>query len=431
MNKLPVELALMVGESLRKQEDVLSLMKTSHRFHSLLEPTLFSHPISIRTFAARHLPLVKSLWLCPHLARRVQSLWIHVGQPQASSVRYAPLLYRGRLNEFIEKVTTTLTTADEYRSRATWTKKLRSLCPEAWLAAMVVPLTNLKYLTFGGGAENPYFLQLMQKAALRRRPFHEDPPFRRLEKVVAVRYDCDDEIESHALAPFFYFPAVRSIAGRQIHESPSVEFDTSLVRHASRPVTRIEALEVNECRGLSHWLHACDKLEYVHVEVSGASDEYVPFNGTEFYNTLLPSKRTLKYLHLEYDTLFQVELNIDHDLALEDNLPFGTMKEFTALEVLCVRHAHLQGFVEEIDDDDEEALINKLPSSLRSLMIYDVVDHYYPELLAGLLSVVENTESFPNLETLILCRRDKDTFMARAVKRACEKRGMQFEVRFL
>ncbi|PYH96680.1 hypothetical protein BO71DRAFT_407486 [Aspergillus ellipticus CBS 707.79] len=440
MDRLPAELIRLIGEHIQDRRTLLALVRCSRRLHAVLEPFLYEFHLDMNSFYVHDIPFIIRLWHRPDLARRVRSLDICWADGPVEDDYFDPedATDLSGMEEFIEEALEVIFTPEEEEFRSQWREYLQDFYDEAWLAVLLVPLTRLKSLELGY-EDSELMSQVLNKAAKRERPFHESAPFPFLRDVNAVYRWGDGGIKSDLITPFFYFPAVRSISGSHIWEIPADSdsrteepaSSSSSVQHQSCPIRNITLRKVWDCRGMLDWLAVCEGLKHIYIEISRHRDDsnnQTIFNGTRFYQALLPFKRTLESLDVEYDIYYKRRLEATLANIPEDNAPFGSFKDFSALQHMTVRHAHLMRLFppDLLAASNESQLVKMLPGSLRSFGVRDILRIFYPDLLSELSYLVKDRVPFPQLEELSLYRGNIDPELAQPLQLECKARGVGF-----
>ncbi|GKZ25138.1 hypothetical protein AbraIFM66951_010911 [Aspergillus brasiliensis] len=430
MQSLPAELLEMIGKCIaldNADEDCETVRRSSlhaltlscRKFHQIFEPLLyyhldlgFLHPLN-----TARVNLIIRLWRNPEIANWVRSLRLYwsSGEPipldDASHEDYERIVY------FVSRVLDVLFTPEDFTKLMWRHSLLEDWSLEAWLGLLFVPLTHLESIEFDNYGTASRFCDILYKAARREKPFHEDPPFPFLRKVVA---NCGEEghgIHERFITPFFYLPNVQSVTGRALwaanrqddeHHKRAFELPPT-----SGPVRFISFEQVWRCTGMVNWLNACRELEHFSVEASVPIDSMDigdPFNTRDLYQALLPFKKTLKSLSIRYDWHYNYCLDMNSGLgASQDNFPFQSFQEFSALEHLTVRHAHLLRVSPDspVEESSLGRLVDRLPRSLQIFVIQDVLRDS-SRLISELLVVVQNQCLFPHLKRLELIDKYAD-----------------------
>jgi hypothetical protein len=356
----PDEVLLLIGEHIWDLPTKRNLTQCSRRFYWLFRPLLYSSLYIRSTYVAFEpifqtitIPLIQNLCRRQDLALLVRHLtftadggdgYLDAGF-EDEHVDLDSVLIEGVLDEICE--------TEEEKSR--WISHLKASNEEAWTSLLLTRLSRLETINVAYG--NPYFLQLiLNKAAKRQRPFHETPPFPFLR---AVHISCDDGdnwVDADWAWPLFYFPAVRKVTGTNLHESPrgnpeGLAFDPSEIINPTRPVTEIKVIGTIDSEGLVNWVTACEKLETFKLAYGHQDHEFdeYRFNPESFRQSLLQVKQTLKTLWLCFHTMYR-DLQVDRiaynggeveEDDWKEYSPFGSLKEFSVLQDLHIRHANL------------------------------------------------------------------------------------------
>ncbi|PYI31339.1 hypothetical protein BP00DRAFT_177442 [Aspergillus indologenus CBS 114.80] len=426
MQRLPNELLAIIGEYTREEESftkaLCALTRCCRRFHQVYQPLLYSI-IRIYRFDFSHVTMIAHLWRAPDVARLVQRLeviWASCAKTietsnainhtfcSPSGPKEPYRLDQPDLLEVIDHALAEIFMPSEAEASLKWRSHLEILCGEAWVAVLLVRLTGLRTLWV---AHDCSFLMadLLYKAARREQPFHRVPPLPQLLEVAShcdLRQAVRPWMDPEFLTPFFYLPAVRTIEGSAFSQrgrfDPRPPLAPLTVKHATRPVRELTISNVTYWPGLFDWIAASTHLEYLSVmigrysrwdDMMGARD--VPFSAPRFRRSLLPVASSLRTLRLEgsnaYNTAWQLEQWTDADFAEHAEEQIGSLKPFTVLENLVMRHSFLIG---------EIPLTELFPASLKSLSIVDIVDEFYSDLLSDLWTLVRDRTSSFQLEEL-------------------------------
>ncbi|RAH70544.1 uncharacterized protein BO66DRAFT_391687 [Aspergillus aculeatinus CBS 121060] len=151
------------------------------------------------------------------------------------------------------------------------------------------------------------------------------------------------------------------------------------------------------------WLVASPGLEHVAFQLSVHRDDdmWTDFDASQFRKALLLSRQTLKTLRLEVDEYFDRAVT---DYQDEKEKPFGAFTNFTMLQDLVIRHAHLTGRSSDIAVQDiPRFLVEMLPVCLKRLTVKDIMGEDLPDLLVMLQGLVQHRDLFCQLEQITLC----------------------------
>jgi hypothetical protein len=432
MERLPNELLLSIGKH-SPQQTLQALTLCCRRFRDVFQPLIYSH-ISFASFSISSVRFIIWLWKHPKLASQVRRLdlcWTDCDQEPFDGFDEGD-----EAVGFIEDALSEIFTPEEGETKDLWEEHLNgeNLCAEAWLGLLLVRMTCVEILEFGH--ENSHLmLDILRKAAKRDQPFNQGPPFPCLQEVRGCVQWGASWISSDFLLPFFYFPAVRKIYGSAISELSDEDSRPLDISQSSCPVQEIVIDEGYWCRGMLDWLAVCTKLEHISIRVEIQADEYElsqkwKFDASQFRRAILPHSTTLKTLCIRYGEFYRDYLN-ESDA---DDDAFGSFSEFTVLQHLTVRHAHLTGPPLHHSSMcwgwERRPLMEILPYSLKVLEITDVMggDHTF---LSEVSKLLEYRHIFKDLERLVVHLQEEDDEALgdalNALKLGCEAAGIFFQ----
>jgi hypothetical protein len=154
------------------------------------------------------------------------------------------------------------------------------------------------------------------------------------------------------------------------------------------------------CRSMLDWLALCTKLEHVSIKVQFETHQDKIFDSDKFDASLfrmllLPSATSLKTLLICYGQCYRYQLE-EQDA---DDIPFGTYRDFVAMQDVTVQHSHLIGCPSH--DSTVQPPAEILPRSLKRIEITEVIESHQLQLLLQLSELVERN-CCPNLEAVVL-----------------------------
>ncbi|PWY72027.1 hypothetical protein BO83DRAFT_46863 [Aspergillus eucalypticola CBS 122712] len=420
MENLPTEILEMIGKFIAldidqhceriRRSTLLALTLCCQKFHKIFEPLLYYHlDLGYGTpLTDAHIHLIIRLWNHPEVADWVRSVKLHWFLDKDIPVHDASDEDIDEFAKFVPRALNKILTPGEAFTDD-WEECLLEFGMEAWLGVLFVGLTHLERIEFEL-EDSHLFLCILYKAAGREKPFHETPPFPFLREVVA-HCQLDEGIHEVFLIPFLYFPNVQSITGSSISAECSRDEECHLYSHepplSAGPIKQISLGDVRKCTGMLKWLRVCKELEHFSIEASLHPDsEEIDerFDTRKLYQALLPFKDTLKLLSVTYNKQYNTWLDMSGGIPVcEDNIPFESFREFSALEHLTVRHAHLVPIFSHaaVNKPSIGRLVDRLPSSLQTLSVHDVLPDN-SGLLAELLMVAQDRVLFPDLKSLEL-----------------------------
>ncbi|PYI15131.1 hypothetical protein BO99DRAFT_436720 [Aspergillus violaceofuscus CBS 115571] len=452
MDRLPAELILSIGQLIEKHT-LCSLIRCCRRLYDVLQPLLYTKIRLVSPLSDSYISLVMRMWRYPEIARHVRHAEMHLPIIRHHRPQPLPQLDETKvpgLQAFIQDVQSEMFDLKDKRRRDWWGKGLRGSEWCFWLGVLLVRLTRLESIEFIGLYNNSAICDLLYRAAKQQRPFHEEPPYPLLRQI-AVR-DCEQGFElEEVLTPFFYLPAVESVDISQLWDGRGRDDPLEWRREASCarcPVKEIVIRSLKHSRGTLTWLADCTDLERISVRIPCIFVGYpeirfgVPFNPARFIRNLLPFRRTLKSLHIEYDQVYHALLNAPGPLELyyediywltEDernldhcNAPVDSLRDFEVLEEVSLRHANL---LPAVDGASARGILaDRLPKPLRRLCILNIVESRYTDLLTELTILVTTArDTFPNLNQIQLPRNTVDEMSLPAFQHDCTNAGVSFE----
>ncbi|KAH8431386.1 uncharacterized protein LDX57_009049 [Aspergillus melleus] len=401
--------------------------------------------------------MIIQIWQQPDLASQVRRYFLSWN---CSEIRFENNNRLGdEFNGFVDRVLDEIFEPEEQACRSKWRIHLQRRCEEAWKGLLLVRLTHLQTLEIVSLYTEGLVPDILRKAAHRQRPFHEAPPFPCLRNIRASPGLMEPAIGSRFILPFFYFPAVRIIEGvhyrwmRYHHTVCGLEIDATYrksiletlllpVNHSSRPVRKIVLQTCHRNRDILGWLKACTQLEHVDILLVRSGGEWYPddpytFSAPELRQALLPSQTTLRTLHVG-----AIDMNSAAREMIDSSGPMVSLKEFTVLEDLAIRHAHLlrpspspSPSSATLGVRDQQQLCDILPTTIRSLGIRDIVKDDFPGLLLELLGLVRQQTSscppFHQLERIQLYSYPAitDEYSLNLLLHACETAGIVLTVK--
>ncbi|PYI08160.1 hypothetical protein BO78DRAFT_442008 [Aspergillus sclerotiicarbonarius CBS 121057] len=390
MNHLPTEILLFIGEYTVKHSHWRERCRTLHalvlccqRFYNIFQSLLY-HYLILGEFLTKEVRLVMHLWKHPELASQARKLKLCWPSDDDQCLRLGDYKddEQSRV-EFIDQALQEIFTSEEKETESKWREWLHNFREEAWVGVLLVRLAHLESIEFG-----------------HERSELITPPFPFMQEVHAhcvVHYSA---IDQKIITPFFYFPNVRSITGSDIWATAEGEhvLDPCDIIQPSYSVRKITVYGIYHCHGMLDWLAVCRELEHLYIQAASHPDDeeiLYPFDAMVFYQALLPFRQTLRTLDVTYNPLYNDRLIDNNGWNLEkDNIPFQSLREFSVLQDLIIRHAHLMLI--------SCSSSRTLRLSLRKLSIRDIVEDFSIDLVSELQSLVTNRDALPHLVTLEL-----------------------------
>ncbi|GAB1191433.1 hypothetical protein APSETT444_000606 [Aspergillus pseudonomiae] len=433
MDLLPTELLLLTGDYIHDLPTKRALSECSRRFRQIFQPLLYT---SITFGPTRSIPLiVQNLCREPYLASRVRHItlahdcehWNRLHQSEIGRGIDSTLIHR-ILNETFETKT----------EKTRWKKYLNSFCGVAWVGLLLTRLSRLETLLLA--YDHDELLQdILEKAAMRQRPFHNTPPFPCLRRVQISSLAAWKPVTTDFVLPFLYFPVVREVLAYNIQERPLDQIQRSLAQLTiGNPVCQVTRAGVmmgaSDPTGMAKWAKLCPKLEHFHVVLyypPNLHDGHLDIEA--FRQALRQAKDTLKSLRLgfmwtaskgsDYQTPSMVQCDLYGLL--------GSLKDFSVLQQLSIPHASLVG----LKFNNSGSFTGQLPCSLEVLEITGVVVVGCFTLIASYLAelVRYRVDLVPRLRLLVLklgpmVRSLLGTAFLRLV---CEAAGVELEIQDL
>ncbi|KAE8350008.1 hypothetical protein BDV28DRAFT_159988 [Aspergillus coremiiformis] len=419
MDRLPNELLLSIGEYLDRPTR-RALTGCCRQFHQLFEPLLYStFTFSIRK-PSHSIALGRHLWRRPDLARHCRHAKFNF-ICCCHSHSYANILDHALIEQMVNRI------CETHSEKAHWKEHLHSSCHDAWSAVLLTCLSHLRSLVFNGCDAVNFIPRILDKAALRQRPFHENVPFSFLQEVglpssLLIHYNFS--------AALFHFPAVRKIVAEGISD---VAIENKRARRSAlvgirNPVcsiTEIVVLSVRIPYSMSNWIAACNRLECFKVCTDMG---LFGFDANTFRQCLLPSKDTLKSVTVVSFTFIDFRPGQPRN-PIPGGIPFGSFKEFHTLERLTIPHSRLTRVHINGGNEPRQSLQDMLPSSLRFLGVIEDVGVSFVDLVPDLHTLVNvGTDLMPNLERIELMSLQKPEESVQrlvdALAMACETKGI-------
>ncbi|PYI31340.1 hypothetical protein BP00DRAFT_457064 [Aspergillus indologenus CBS 114.80] len=448
MEHLPNEILLQIAEcnwedtgSIGQRSKIFAtLSRCCRRFYRLFEPELYTQIQFGSWFALPDINLIGRLWRNPELARRVQRMNLEF--VLCGELEEWPIEPTGDTLELIEETLAEMFGPEDDHEKDIRRQHLLKPCPEAWAATILPRLINLKSFGIVHQHSCGCVIDLFNRAALRKRPFHQTTlPFPHLREVILDSHPGIVYASSDIFNAFFCLPSVRRFLGFTIYEGNEVpEGDQVLLspQPYSRSVRELTVANLLHSVGRISWIdRACTKLEYLVVKMaveekdfSWAPEEDEPveekfgFKTRQFRQALLTFTGTLRELHLVATIAFDMFWRLYAEEA------FGSFREFAVLETLVIRHAFLVGRSPdpEAPPRNQVPLFLQLPASLKTFEVLQVIDEMYMSLSIELRMLVQQRGSFPHLQRLRLFVKKVDESILRPLRVDCQTAGINLEV---
>ncbi|PYI10286.1 hypothetical protein BO78DRAFT_237607 [Aspergillus sclerotiicarbonarius CBS 121057] len=441
---LPNEILLMIGKHVDDLPTKRSLTLCSKQFCHLFQPLLYSQLDLTAIYHRRDktilrkvaIPLIQHICRRPDLASFVRCLKVEAddptrldyslhpdtervdenannptspasqGEENAEQVDEDVKLDIALLNSVLEEI------CEKDSERSKWLSQLVALNEEAWSSILFTRLVHVKELSLWYGMPL-LFQEILNRISKRNKPFHETSPFPFLRKVEIWRLP-SSYADSNLAVPFFSLPTVRIIrildlSGQDWLDTDDIRFDLSSIANPTHSVTEIFFGGAVSSRVIGKWLAACDKLESFNMQYGYHVQEYTydavvenPFHPNELRQSLLRFSKSLEHLvmgfSLRYPIVRETFVENEDDPHDWEDMPFDSLKDFSVLKILAMRHQNLMMLVE---DDKDEYLGNLLPSSLEYLVFLEIDKTRFSQLVSNLIQLIREREiHVPQLETI-------------------------------
>ncbi|KAJ5214161.1 hypothetical protein N7449_001330 [Penicillium cf. viridicatum] len=360
------DIFLLISEHLDDQSDQLNLLLVCRDWYSIFLPRAYK---TISLDAPKIYPLSRAVRNNPRIGTAIQNLsvdWYNSKSEPGNDYDVDGLV------ETLKQV------GDPADDLAAWEESLRTGCPDAWLAVLVLSLESIKSMTLRF-SHSPYFLPMVTRIAANGNLSSTKPVLQPLE---SVDIWVDDHMEyylAHELLPFFYLPAMRVFtAGGKIDLG---RFNTN-----------------NGANGFAEYIISCANLEifdYQHDNKSIWGEVYTDFCPLLFYNALCSQKHSLRELRLNNNGEIG-ESGFDEDT--EEFNGFGSLAEFHQLRELRIPLRTLLQFGSS--DRPKVSLLEVLPPSLEFLNLARYHEKHFDIVNKNLQAVLAQRERLPNLKRI-------------------------------
>ncbi|OGM42063.1 hypothetical protein ABOM_008575 [Aspergillus bombycis] len=307
-----------------------------------------------------------------------------------------------------------------------------------WVGLLLTRLSRLETILLA--YDHDELLQdILEKAVMRQRRFHNTPPFPCLQKIQISSLTACKPVATDFVLPFFYFPAVREVLAYNIQERPLDQSQRSLDQLTlGSPTCQVTSAGVMmgafDPTGMAKWVQMCPKLEHFHAVLDYSPDLHDGnCNTNAFRQALLRVKETLKSLRLGFVRTASNGFDYQSPSIVQCDLYglLGSLQEFRVLQQLSIPHASLVG----LKINNSGSFTGQLPCSLEVLEITGVVvEGFFTFIVSGLAELVKYRDYFvPQLRLLVLkpslmVRSLPDTAFLRLV---CEAAGVMLEIQDL
>lgn len=470
MDRLPVEIFHLINKHIHEYSTLINLILCSRRLHSIFLPLIYGYrPLDLEFYRNSHKShsyqkvMIQFIHnICRHrvVARSIYQLTCVASgfdfdtSSDATFVDPDVVLDRTLIKGVLDEI------CDTEQEKSKWMSHLAAANKDAWTGLLLTRLSNLEIIHISAPDEDSYFVQqIVYKAARREPPFDRRPLFPVLREVKMGVHEEDNFDSGYLTLPFCYFPSVQKIIAGQIKDRVSRHkvFDVPEATCPTRSVTEIRVLGCLDNKDLDKWIAVCNNLEtfklsFGYYDLSFDTWRFKPY---DLRNSLLQANKTLKTLWLGFDEIYYEAcyrryrcryVMESYENGIEkDDFPFGSLKEFLALQTLCIRHANLlllPNVSYELDAPAHDLLPRPLhdllPRSLENLHIMDIHPKYLRRLMKELTKLVYKHEFFvPLLKNLTF---DQDTcygwmITSKEIKdwmgpleEACHKNGISIHI---
>ncbi|KOS39991.1 hypothetical protein ACN38_g9145 [Penicillium nordicum] len=379
------DIFLLISEQLDDQSDQLNLLLVCRGWYSIFLPKAYK---TISVEAPQIYPLSRAVRNNPRIGTAIQNLsvdWCHSESELGNDYDVDGLV------ETLKQV------GDAADDLAAWEESLRTGCPDAWLAVLVLSLESIKSMTLRF-SHSPYFLPMVTRiAANGNLPSLKSA----LQSLESVDIWVDDHMEyylAHELLPFFYLPAMRVFtAGGVCEVDPgiaSLKPGTSTIREIDLGHSNTN----NGGNGFAEYIISCANLEifdYQHDNKSIWGEVYKEFCPLLFYNALCSQKHSLRELRLNNNGETG-DSGFDEDT--EEFNGFGSLAEFHQLRELRMPLRTLLQFGSS--DQPKVSLLEVLPPSLELLNLAHYHEEDFEIVNKNLQAMLAQRGRLPNLKRI-------------------------------
>ncbi|KAJ5594343.1 uncharacterized protein N7459_000551 [Penicillium hispanicum] len=407
LNRVPLELLLVVLNYLESKSDWLSLARSCRALLDRIRPLLYE---SIQTpcyCIGVHKTLVHTLLRHPELAQSVRHA--RLGRLKRGT---DPATYASHRHEHYEcaESTETLKRAVNVLSHRDWeaTQWAEDLDAnqhrDPWLAILLYLLPCVETLElFWGGSGTKYSAWVLDRASKRSSPFHNSPVFVALHTaVIKVPEDEGMGFTPMRLAPFFRLPSLRTLKGQLMTDRHQ---NYTVAPPNSSAIEHLELVQCSSTTGFIDLISPCRNLRsftYTHQECTPETSEYKRC----FFRALLPVAFT-KSLAVKRDTLQSIMID-DYRASVANGgrngeKYIGCMAGFRNLRHLHIPARFFLGSNPNPEDNLRIPLVDFLPVSIESLWISEISVMVGPLIQKELLQLIAASEDrFVNLRQIDL-----------------------------
>lgn len=379
------DIFLLISEHLDDQSDQLNLLLVCRDWYSIFLPRAYK---TISVDAPKIYPLSRAVRNNPRIGTAIQNLsvdWYHSKSESGNDYDIDGLV------EILKQA------GDAADDLAAWEESLRTGCPDAWLAVLVLLLESIKSMTLRF-SRSPYFLPMVTRIAADRNLSSPKPVLQPLESVDIWADDPKEYYLAHELLPFFHLPAMRVFTAGGVCE---VEPGITSLKPGTSTIRKIDLGGFNTnngANGFAEYIISCANLEildYQHDNKSIWGEVYTDFCPLLFYNALCSQKHSLRELRLNNNGEIG-EGRFDEDT--EEFNGFGSLAEFHQLRELRIPLRTLLQFGSS--NRPKVSLLEVLPSSLEFLNLAHYHEEDFDIVNKNLQTVLSQRERLPNLKRI-------------------------------
>lgn len=379
------DIFLLISEHLDDQSDQLNLLLVCRDWYSIFLPRAYK---TISVDAPKIYPLSRAVRNNPRIGTAIQNLsvdWYHSKSESGNDYDIDGLV------EILKQA------GDAADDLAAWEESLRTGCPDAWLAVLVLLLESIKSMTLRF-SRSPYFLPMVTRIAADRNLSSPKPVLQPLESVDIWADDPKEYYLAHELLPFFHLPAMRVFTAGGVCE---VEPGITSLKPGTSTIRKIDLGGFNTnngANGFAEYIISCANLEildYQHDNKSIWGEVYTDFCPLLFYNALCSQKHSLRELRLNNNGEIG-EGRFDEDT--EEFNGFGSLAEFHLLRELRIPLRTLLQFGSS--NRPKVSLLEVLPSSLEFLNLAHYHEEDFDIVNKNLQTVLSQRERLPNLKRI-------------------------------
>ncbi|KAJ5607995.1 hypothetical protein N7537_004614 [Penicillium hordei] len=379
------DIFLLISEHLDDQSDQLNLLVVCHDWYSIFFPKAYK---TISVDALKIYPLSRAVRNNPRIGTAIQNLsvdWYYSKSEPGNDYDVDGL------------VETLKQAGDAADDLAAWEESLRTGCPDAWLAVLVLSLKSIKSMTLRF-SRSPHFLPMVTRIAANGNLSSPKPVLQLLESVDIWVDDPKEYYLAHEILPFFYLPAMRVFTAGGVCE---VDPGIASLKPGTSTIRKIDLGRFNTnngANGFAEYIISCANLEifdYQHDNKSIWGEVYTDFYPLLFYNALCSQKHSLRELRLNNNGETG-ESGFDEDT--EGFNGFGSLAEFHQLRELRMPLRTVLQFGSS--DRPKVSLLEVLPPSLEFLNLAHYHEEDFEIVSKNLETMLAQRERLPNLKRI-------------------------------